>query len=354
MRSTHVCPKCEHREVLFVPSVADRDDRDQVRPLVLHVHHLDYKDVEVGTLQAYVCRGCGAPVVFKPGQVRIPHFAHRPDGACAVGARLSPAHLAAQGRIATALRARGLNVELEAPLSSDDGHRRIDVLTWPPDRPYARIAIEVQASDLTTEAIEARTASYQRLGVAPLWLRLLDFADFTAIQTLPFRGAVWIERYHARAWERWAHDHLGGRLWFMDSGTGLVWRGCFVAAHRARHLAGGGAEWTPAAQWVDLELDGPFALDDLKLGRGGAPHRFAWFVPPGEDSVRPPFASGLRVEFNAEAHGSSRDLQAHVDGAWISTTTEGARGDWRTVRGERRAMLRAMSAFRAVKTNRDQ
>jgi len=59
MRSSHVCPKCQHREILFVPQVADRDDQDMVRPLVLHVKHLDWKDVEVGTLQAYVCRGCG-------------------------------------------------------------------------------------------------------------------------------------------------------------------------------------------------------------------------------------------------------------------------------------------------------
>jgi predicted nucleic-acid-binding Zn-ribbon protein len=59
MRKSHVCPKCGHREILFVPHIADRDDRDVVRPLNLHVRHLDWKDIEVGTIQAYVCRGCG-------------------------------------------------------------------------------------------------------------------------------------------------------------------------------------------------------------------------------------------------------------------------------------------------------
>jgi predicted nucleic-acid-binding Zn-ribbon protein len=59
MRTSHVCPKCGHREILFVPTIADRDDADVVRPLVLHVKHYDYKDVEMGALQAYVCRGCG-------------------------------------------------------------------------------------------------------------------------------------------------------------------------------------------------------------------------------------------------------------------------------------------------------
>lgn len=59
MRASHVCPKCKHREVLFIPHIADRDDRDNVRPLVLHVQHHDWKDDELGQLQAYVCRGCG-------------------------------------------------------------------------------------------------------------------------------------------------------------------------------------------------------------------------------------------------------------------------------------------------------
>jgi predicted nucleic-acid-binding Zn-ribbon protein len=72
MRTSHVCPKCAHREVLFVPTVADRDDRDEVRPLVLHVKHLDWKDIEVGTLQAYVCRGCGYTEMYTMGAASLP------------------------------------------------------------------------------------------------------------------------------------------------------------------------------------------------------------------------------------------------------------------------------------------
>jgi len=308
---------------------------------------------------AYVCRVCGAPVTFKPGRTRAAHFAHRPDAACAFGAVMSPAHLAAQQAIAAALRERGLSVELEAPLAVAGEARRIDVLTWPADRPAARIAIEVQASDLTAEAIATRTASYAAIGVAPLWLRLLDFGDFPAIQTLPCRGTVWIERYRARAWERWAHDHLGGRLWFMDSGTGRVWRGAFVAAHRHRDRAlttgdagetpTRAADWTQAAQWVDLELDGPFDLATLRLRRGaakgpdGREHRFAWFTPPDDDGAGPPFDPEVRVVFRRERHGESRHLQAQVDGDWVAATTEGARSDWRTRRGEIRPVLRPLS-----------
>src|ERR1700721_608248 len=60
MRPTHTCPKCKHQEVLFLPQIADRDDDDNVKPLSAHVVHFDWKDdVEVGKLQAYVCRSCG-------------------------------------------------------------------------------------------------------------------------------------------------------------------------------------------------------------------------------------------------------------------------------------------------------
>jgi hypothetical protein len=308
--------------------------------------------------EAYACRVCGAPVTFKPGRVRAPHFAHRPDGACAQGGRMSAAHLRAQGLIARALRARGLTVELEAPLTGERGDRRIDVLAWPPDRAAARVAIEVQASDLTAAGIEARTASYQALAVAPLWLRLLDFGAFRAVQTLPFRGTVWIERYRARAWERWAHDHLGGRLWFMDSGTGRLWRGLFAPAHRGRERAAmfreageapaRAADWTQAIQWVDLELDGPFELCDMRLKRGaargpdGASRRFAWFVAPGDTDAAPPFPPQVRARFTREPRGDSRDLQVLIDGAWIPTPIDGAASDWRVRRPPIRPILRPL------------
>jgi hypothetical protein len=306
----------------------------------------------------YRCRQCGAPVTFKPGRVRAAHFAHRPDAACAFGGPMSAAHLAAQNLIATALRARGLEVELEAPLPGSLGDRRIDVLAWPPGRPSARIAIEVQASDLGEAMIEARTASYQAIGVAPLWLRLLDFGGFRAVQTLPFRGTAWVERYRVRAWERWAHDHLGGRLWFMDAGTGQLWRGLFVPAYRSRERAllrgadgeapSRGADWMAAAQWVDLDLDGPFDLADVKLGQGaaarpdGRPRRFAWFVPSGEEDARPPFPAPVRVQFREERIGQSRELLVLLDGRWTTTVTDGARSDWRTRRAPIRPVLRPL------------
>jgi predicted nucleic-acid-binding Zn-ribbon protein len=72
MRNTHICPKCNHREVLFVPQIADRDDSDVVRPLHLHVKNLDYKDIEIGAIQAYVCRGCGYTELYTENIANLP------------------------------------------------------------------------------------------------------------------------------------------------------------------------------------------------------------------------------------------------------------------------------------------
>jgi len=273
-------------------------------------------------------------VVLKTGQVRVAHFAHKPDADCAFGAGMSLAHLTAQRRIAEALRARGVSAELEAFMPSLAGNRRIDVLAWPADRPAARIAIEVQASDLTPELIAARTRSYNAEGVAPLWLRLLDFGAFQRVQTLPHRGAVWIDKHRARAWERWAHDHLGGRLWFLDQGTFHAWRGTFVPAHSYREA---NRDWREVTQWVELELDGPFALGDLRLNRGqvtGADkvrRLAAWFAAPDEPAAAP-VGPPVRVEFKPESRGVGRYLEVLVDGRWITGLVEGARSDWRTVR----------------------
>jgi predicted nucleic-acid-binding Zn-ribbon protein len=73
MRDSHTCPKCQHGEVLFVPQLADRDDRDVVRPLVLHVLEYGWKeDAEFGRLQAYVCRKCGFTELYTQDVGSIP------------------------------------------------------------------------------------------------------------------------------------------------------------------------------------------------------------------------------------------------------------------------------------------
>ena len=73
MRTSQICPKCGHNEIIFLPQLADRDDKDAVRPLVAHVVHFDWRDdVEVGKLQAYVCRSCGFTELHASDAQQIP------------------------------------------------------------------------------------------------------------------------------------------------------------------------------------------------------------------------------------------------------------------------------------------
>ena len=73
MKDIHTCPKCRHNEILFLPQIADRDDKFVVRPLVVHVVHYDWRDdMEMGKIQAYVCRGCGYTELYTVEAEKLP------------------------------------------------------------------------------------------------------------------------------------------------------------------------------------------------------------------------------------------------------------------------------------------
>jgi competence CoiA-like predicted nuclease len=171
----------------------------------------DYVEASAGSREeAYFCRGCDESVIFKRGRIRIPYFSHRAGSQCAYGATMSLEHLTAQQVLADGIRSRGAHAELEVPMASLVGQdRRIDVLAWPAAKPNARIALEVQKSDITVELIDARTQCYLEAGIAPLWVRLYDFSKWEKPGLLKGRNTIWIDRHFVRSWERWAYEHLG-------------------------------------------------------------------------------------------------------------------------------------------------
>lgn len=294
----------------------------------------------------YACRGCGAPVVFKPGRIRTKHFAHYPGAECSYGALMSAEHLQAQRVLIDALRARGVGAALEVPIASLAGDRRADVMTWPKERPDKRIAIEVQGSDITIDRIEARTESYNTEGIAPLWLRLYDFEKWDQPAFLAPRKTIWIEKHRLRSWERWAYDHLGSRLWFMDRQTFQVWRGTFVEAHSYVEVStwygpGGieesaGGDWRNIKAWVELELEGPFPVERLLLARGrvagadGKARLGAWFLTPGENE-RPtePLVRAVFLKPAPPTYFTPREVQTKVAGAWVRAEFGAAPDNWR-------------------------
>ncbi len=73
MRTAHRCPKCNHDEILFIPQIADRDDADKIRPLVVHVVEYGWRDdAEFGHIQAYVCRACGFTELYTKEAKALP------------------------------------------------------------------------------------------------------------------------------------------------------------------------------------------------------------------------------------------------------------------------------------------
>lgn len=237
-----------------------------------------------------------------------------------------------------------MHVELEAWLPSLAGDRRIDVLAHPAGQADRRVAIEVQQVAITDEAIAARTASYRVQAVAPLWLRLTDFGRFDEAHVLTATGEIWIERYAARSWERWAHDQVG-ELWFCDAGTARLWRGRFVQAFGWHE----GSEWyeaggvyqsnpggySPVTRWVGLALEGPYAPEALRLMRGrvqrAARALSAWFVPPDGTMSPWPLRRELRtvLQFRPVFPMQVCELEQCIEGRWLPARIEDAPGDWR-------------------------
>ena len=295
---------------------------------------------------SYACRGCHESVIYKRGRIRIPYFAHYPGSACAYGASMSLEHMEAQEVLAKGIRSRGAHATLEVPMESLAGDdRRIDVLAWPPAKPDARIAIEVQKSDITVELIDARTQSYLAEGIAPLWVRLYDFSKWSNPRLLKLRNSIWVNRHYARVWERWAYQYLGRKLWFMDSKTFLLWRATFVEAHSYKEMStwfsSGGEEqsaggyWQGISQWVELELEGPFRAAELRLIRFKAKgpdkqtRRAATFFAPGEEAVSP--EPQVRVQFVADPSFTRRELQVRSGANWVPAAMQAAPAAWREV-----------------------
>jgi hypothetical protein len=125
-------------------------------------------------------------------------------------------HRAAKAALATALRERGLAVEVEAAAGPG---RRADLLVRSPAG--RTVAIEVQQSAIGIAEVRDRTADHARAGHATLWLPALDLRALrlrpvhgTAGRTLYARWAVpgWIDWLSARSGALW--------LWSDDA----LWR----------------------------------------------------------------------------------------------------------------------------------
>ncbi|RYE91398.1 MAG: hypothetical protein EOO75_08835 [Myxococcales bacterium] len=71
MRDQHICPRCDHDEILFLPELSDQADF----PLTLHAvvrSHPFRSPSRWGRLTAYICRRCGYTELYTVEPERIP------------------------------------------------------------------------------------------------------------------------------------------------------------------------------------------------------------------------------------------------------------------------------------------
>jgi competence protein CoiA len=128
----------------------------------------------------YYCPECERPLIFRKGEIKIPHFAHKTnDDVCYHGKGETQSHIISKYHVYDVLRKLGFHTELEHRINVEGyGHVVADVLCLPftssinvfDAHKKDAIAFEIQKSNITTSDVVTRTAMYNSVDVVPLWL----------------------------------------------------------------------------------------------------------------------------------------------------------------------------------------
>ena len=222
----------------------------------------------------YICPECKRPVILKRGWIKIAHFAHKPPTDCTWAKGETLAHREAKKIFRDAFVSGGHRAEVEFVVPSLPGDRRADVMVW--SQWGAQAAIELQHSSIGIKEIEKRAYSYAGEGLAQAWVPFLRSKVMAEAEPLEGGddGDMFIERYPARPFERWAHDFHLGRLWFYDPKQKALWRGHFdrhelwVEAsswyEEGEEVSVGGYSKL-SKRWKELTLWGPYSLKQVRI-----------------------------------------------------------------------------------------
>ncbi|MFN0190766.1 MAG: competence protein CoiA [Aestuariivirga sp.] len=173
----------------------------------------------------YLCPGCKAELVLRKGAIKIHHFAHKPPVECQFGAGESREHLEAKLAIYQAFVGRSLRAEMEWPLEALTGDRRADVFVW--DMSGAKIAFELQHTDISQDLLERRTSAYLHAGIAVLWLPFLKprYREFAQKVAEAEEGDWVIPDYKPRPFEFWLSAFGFGTVWYWAQRSNRLMRG---------------------------------------------------------------------------------------------------------------------------------
>lgn len=215
----------------------------------------------------YLCPGCRAELVLRKGDIVIHHFAHKPPVACEFGSGKSADHLEAKLAIYQAFKPRAHRAEMEWPLELLTGDRRADVFVW--DMQGAKIAFEIQHTDISADLMERRTASYMQAGISVIWLPFLK-AKYReqAQRARPGEEGDWvIPNYRAKPFESWLHGFGFKTIWYWAPRSKKLMRGRIEPLmEKVENPFIGG----PTEQWIgsQLRLWGPFDPSSLAIRVG--------------------------------------------------------------------------------------
>ncbi len=116
----------------------------------------------------FFCPFCKEPLILKKGEIKIHHFAHKPDSTCLYSGETLE-HLSTKLQIYDTLSkySNVTNLQLELNI----GNIRPDILfdLVKDDNTY-RIGVEIQNSPIETPDIRRRNAEYANLSTHVLWL----------------------------------------------------------------------------------------------------------------------------------------------------------------------------------------
>lgn len=134
--------------------------------------------------QQYFCPGCGADLVLKAGEVKIPHFAHRSLADCDASSEPeTPLHLHGKLQLQAFFSRLNHSTELEKYLPAIK--QRADLFI------SRNLAIEFQCSPISPSEIRSRTEGYRSLAIEPLWILGTRLPHKEGIQLIRIKQFEW-------------------------------------------------------------------------------------------------------------------------------------------------------------------
>lgn len=134
--------------------------------------------------QSYFCPGCGADLVLKAGEVKIPHFAHRSLADCDASSEPeTPLHLHGKLQLQEFFSRLNHSAELEKYLPAIK--QRADLFV------RQNMAIEFQCSAISASQIRSRTEGYQSIAIESQWILGARFQQRDGIQLIRLKQFEW-------------------------------------------------------------------------------------------------------------------------------------------------------------------